>query len=963
MSNPTGIYSYPPQGSGGGGLANTFTFLTCANEVPNGLPNAFQLLAGTGVAFTYGANSIVISQSASGGGGTAGNASKYILQQPDGTLPNSQALSSLSTGLLKSTTGTGVVSIGVAGTDFYPPGTAMPSGGGTGNTSTPAAGQTLIGTSGGVYIPAYLTPTTGIQITNSSGSITIGASAALGGTVTSVSAGNLSPLFTGSVSTPTSTPSITFTLVAQNSALAYMSPAQGAAGNPSFRSIQGSDVFSALSAGSQVTLTNNVSSVLISLTGVGSSNAAGTVTSVSDSGLPGLFTASVTNPSTTPSISYSFTTQSSSTFLAGPSSGSAQTPTFRGIVGNDLISTLIPGSNVTIAASGNGLVISSSGGGGGGVSSVSVGNFSPLFTASTSTPTTIPSTTFTAVNQASGLGYFSPATGAPGAPSFRYLQGTDILSALTAGANTTLTVTGSTVTISSTASGGGGGTVTSVSDSGLPGLFTASVGTPTTTPAISYTLVNQISGQVYASPNTTTGTPYFRNLIGTDIAPALVAGTNVSFSQGASALTISAVGSGNVGTFSSGNLSPLFATSVANPATAPALSFTLNNQASATAFLGPVSGAAGAPSFRSIALTDLPVGTGTVTSFSAGNASPLFTTSVGTSTTTPALSFTISSAASGSFYAGPTSGGSATPTFRALALTDLPLMTSGNIIVGSAAQIPTSVTMGGDVTIVAAGTTTIGANVVSNAKFRQGVAMSVVGVTGNATANVADIQSSAGNQVLASTSTTSISFRALAAADLPATTVNSVGNATPYFTAAISAQALSFTVTTQASGTVAAGPSSGANATPTFRAITGNDINSAILAGSNVTTSIVGNQLQINSTGGSSSYSTTVQSASSVTLTTSSTYLQELNALTGSIIVNLFATSGNFKEFLFARPDNSSFTVTLSANGADLIYNPNGTLSSTFVMLGSSISSGSQIPCQGSTARLTSNGGGRWYTS
>lgn len=54
----------------------------------------------------------------------------------------------------------------------------------------------------------------------------------------------------------------------------------------------------------------------------------------------------------------------------------------------------------------------------------------------------------------------------------------------------------------------------------------------------------------------------------------------------------------------------------------------------------------------------------------------------------------------------------------------------------------------GDVTTSAgAVATTIGNNVVTNAKFRQGVARSVVGVTGNATANVADIQGTA-NQVL-----------------------------------------------------------------------------------------------------------------------------------------------------------------------------------------------------------------------
>lgn len=52
-----------------------------------------------------------------GGGGAPANAA-YITQTPDATLTNEQALSALATGLLKNTTGTGVLSIGVAGTDF-----------------------------------------------------------------------------------------------------------------------------------------------------------------------------------------------------------------------------------------------------------------------------------------------------------------------------------------------------------------------------------------------------------------------------------------------------------------------------------------------------------------------------------------------------------------------------------------------------------------------------------------------------------------------------------------------------------------------------------------------------------------------------------------------------------------------------------------------------------------------------
>jgi hypothetical protein len=64
-------------------------------------------------------------------------------------------------------------------------------------------------------------------------------------------------------------------------------------------------------------------------------------------------------------------------------------------------------------------------------------------------------------------------------------------------------------------------------------------------------------------------------------------------------------------------------------------------------------------------------GGGTVSSFSAGALSPLFTTSVATSTTTPALSFTLSTAAAHTFF-GNNTASSAAPGFEAIGNGDLP---------------------------------------------------------------------------------------------------------------------------------------------------------------------------------------------------------------------------------------------------------------------------------------------------
>lgn len=62
---------------------------------------------------------------------------------------------------------------------------------------------------------------------------------------------------------------------------------------------------------------------------------------------------------------------------------------------------------------------------------------------------------------------------------------------------------------------------------------------------------------------------------------------------------------------------------------------------------------------------------GTVSTFSAGNLSPLFTTTVTNPTTTPALTFTLSTAAAHTFFGNNTSA-TATPAFEAIGSSDLP---------------------------------------------------------------------------------------------------------------------------------------------------------------------------------------------------------------------------------------------------------------------------------------------------
>lgn len=89
-------------------------------------------------------------------------------------------------------------------------------------------------------------------------------------------------------------------------------------------------------------------------------------------------------------------------------------------------------------------------------------------------------------------------------------------------------------------------------------------------------------------------------------------------------------------------------------------------------------------------------GTGTVTSFSAGTLSPLFTTSVATATTTPALSFTLTNAAANTVFGNPT-GSSAAPSYTSapsvVTLTTSTSVTSPLFLSGTPAITDTGIWM------------------------------------------------------------------------------------------------------------------------------------------------------------------------------------------------------------------------------------------------------------------------------
>lgn len=88
----------------------------------------------------------------------------------------------------------------------------------------------------------------------------------------------------------------------------------------------------------------------------------------------------------------------------------------------------------------------------------------------------------------------------------------------------------------------------------------------------------------------------------------------------------------------------------------------------------------------------------------------------------------------------------------------LPVLTEAQVWLGQTSDDPVARSLTGDVTIALTGVTAIGANKVTDAMLRQGAARSLIGVTGNATANVADIQGTTDQILRVSGAGTALAF-------------------------------------------------------------------------------------------------------------------------------------------------------------------------------------------------------------
>ncbi len=148
----------------------------------------------------------------------------------------------------------------------------------------------------------------------------------------------------------------------------------------------------------------------------------------------------------------------------------------------------------------------------------------------------------------------------------------------------------------------GSGSVTSVAMS-VPSFLSIAGSPITTSGTLAVSLVSQTANKVFASPNGSSGTPIFRQIVINDIS-ATGTPSSSTFLRGDGSWTIVS-GSGSV---TSVALSlPSFITVSGSPVTTSGtLTGTLATQSANRIFSGPTSGSAAAPTFRALVAADIP---------------------------------------------------------------------------------------------------------------------------------------------------------------------------------------------------------------------------------------------------------------------------------------------------------------------------------------------------------------------
>jgi hypothetical protein len=360
------------------------------------------------------------------------------------------------------------------------------------------------------------------------------------------------------------------------------------------------------------------------------------------------------------------TNQPANAVWAGPVGGVGGPPSFRPLVTADLPA-----------------------GGGGGITSISLS--APADFIVTGSPVSPPSGVLglSYANQAPHAFLGGPATGSATTPTYRLLAASDVptlpyVASVALTASPEFTVSGSPVgpgtgTLGFTAAPQAQHTVWAgpLSGTGAPGFrllaasdipalsylssltltmpsFLSVAGSPATGAGVlTVTLATQSANLVFAGPTTgTAAAPTFRPLTLADMPGGFGTGT------------VTQVGLALPSIFTVTN-SPVNTTGT--------LTGTLNTQSAGLVFAGPATGVPAAPTFRALSASDIPaLPYGSVTQV-AMTVPPEFVVGGSPINGSGTLAVTKSTQAANTVWAGPLSGGSVAPTFRALVGADLPL--------------------------------------------------------------------------------------------------------------------------------------------------------------------------------------------------------------------------------------------------------------------------------------------------